>query len=79
MSFTQPSGGDRTFGQVLRAAREARALSQESLADLSGISRTFISEIERGNSSPTLDALTRISVGLGVRLSEIIIDWENNG
>jgi transcriptional regulator with XRE-family HTH domain len=60
-------------------AREVRGLSQESLADLSGLSRTFISEIERGNASPTLDVLIRISNGLGVKLSELIVDWENSG
>lgn len=71
--------GEKSFGQVLRMAREVRGLSQESLADLSGLSRTFISEIERGNASPTLDVLIRISNGLGVKLSELIVDWENSG
>ena len=47
-------------------------LSQEALADRSGLHVTYISLLERGRNSPTLDAVAAIAAALGVRPSELV-------
>lgn len=60
------------FGKVLREARSRQGLSQEKLAELSDLDRTFISMIERGKRKPTLDTAHRLSYALGMKLSALI-------
>lgn len=60
------------FGIVLRAAREATGLSQESFADAVGMDRTTISLLERGKQSPTVETVWRMSEQLGVSPSELL-------
>jgi transcriptional regulator with XRE-family HTH domain len=48
--------------------RAARGLSLDALAAASGVSRSMISQIERGQSSPTAVVLERLATGLGVAL-----------
>ncbi|GEB98902.1 helix-turn-helix domain-containing protein [Corynebacterium flavescens] len=57
------------LGSQLLIARKARALSQESLAELAGIQQAEISRIERGISNPTMDTLSRIVRALGMKLT----------
>ena len=54
------------FGAVLRAARRERGLSQEALADLGGLDRTYPSLLERGLRTPTLSAIFRLADALGL-------------
>ena len=57
--------------RIARRVRELRAsrnLSLESLADASGVSRSMISLVERGESSPTAVVLEKLARGLGVTL-----------
>jgi len=65
-----------TFGELIRSRRESAALTQESLAQLSGLSRTFVSELERDLASPSLDVLIRLANGLGTSLSDLFSSWE---
>jgi transcriptional regulator with XRE-family HTH domain len=60
------------LGLVVREQREARDWSQERLAHAAGLSPVYISEIERGRRSPSLDVLARLAAGLDQRLSELI-------
>jgi len=60
------------FGQVMRLAREDQGTSQEKLAELAEIDRTYVSMIERGKRHPTLEVANRIAQALNVRLSEMI-------
>ena len=60
------------FPEVLRKVRTDKGLSQEELADLAGLHRTYISQIERGLKSPSLRSLEQIANGLGVTLSEML-------
>jgi transcriptional regulator with XRE-family HTH domain len=64
------------FGQVIKACREQRGLSQEALADLAGISRSFLGEIERGEAAPSLDTLQKLANALGEKLSFVVIKLE---
>ena len=66
------------IGSVVRFFREKHGLSQESLADLSGLSRNHVSDIERNVAVPTVDALYKLSVGLNIRLSDLILEWEKH-
>lgn len=65
-----------TLGEVIRAERGRRGLSQETLADLSGLSRTHVGEIERGEVGVSFSTLETVAKGLGMRLSEIIRKYE---
>ncbi|MCS4065482.1 helix-turn-helix domain-containing protein [Pseudomonas putida] len=54
----------QAFGQALRRTRAARGLTQEAFADVS--SRTYMSTLERGIKSPTLDKLVEIAARMDV-------------
>jgi transcriptional regulator with XRE-family HTH domain len=60
----------RIAGRV-RQLRAERALSLELLAEQSGVSRSMISLIERGETSPTAVVLERLASGLGVSLASL--------
>ncbi len=60
----------RIAGRV-RELRGARGLSLGALAGKSGVSRSMISLIERGESSPTAVVLEKLAVGLGVTLASL--------
>jgi len=48
------------FGQYLKEVRTIRGLTQEELSFQSGLHRTYISLLERGKKSPTLETLFKI-------------------
>lgn len=51
----------RAFGRNLRAYREARGLSQEALALVLGVHRTYMGGVERGERNLTLKSVERIA------------------
>jgi transcriptional regulator with XRE-family HTH domain len=51
--------------------------SQEELAARSGLHRTYISFLERGMKSPTVDVLTRLGNALGIRASQLLAEAED--
>jgi transcriptional regulator with XRE-family HTH domain len=51
----------RIVGQILRAYRMARSLSQEAFADVLGVHRTYMGGIERGERNLTLKSVERIA------------------
>lgn len=64
------------LGQVIRRHRTLAGFSQEELAARSGLHRTYISFLERGVKSPTVDVLARLGQALGVRGSELLAEAE---
>lgn len=60
------------FGAEVRRLRLEAGLSQETLAEMARLDRTFISMVERGTRKPTLDSAKRIAEGLGKPLSELV-------
>ncbi|MGA0136185.1 MAG: helix-turn-helix transcriptional regulator [Ilumatobacteraceae bacterium] len=66
------SASAQTVADRLTALREERGLSQARLAELAGVDRKTINRIENGHFSPSLDTLTRLSVVLKCRLSELV-------
>ncbi len=60
------------IGPRVRALREAMDLSLRDLAERSGVSAPMLSQVERGETSPTLQVATRIAAGLDLRLSQLL-------
>lgn len=59
------------IAQRVRTLRSDRGMTLDGLAELSGVSRSTISLIERGESSPTAAVLDKLAAGLGVTLSAL--------
>ncbi len=65
------------LGQVIRERRTALGMSQEDLAQKSGLHRTYVSDVERGIRNLTVGALWFIASGLGISLRELILQTEH--
>ena len=63
---------EKSFGQVLQQLRQERGLSQEELAFESGYHRTYISLLERGKKSPSLQTIFQLAKTLKVEPSDIV-------
>jgi XRE family transcriptional regulator, regulator of sulfur utilization len=67
-------------GPRVKALREAMDLSLRDLAERSGVSAPMLSQVERGETSPTLQVASRIAAGLELRLSQLLrLDEESTG
>jgi transcriptional regulator with XRE-family HTH domain len=60
------------IGARVKALREAAGLSLRDLAERSGVSAPMLSQVERGETSPTLTVAARIAAGLDLRLSQLL-------
>jgi transcriptional regulator with XRE-family HTH domain len=60
------------LGARVKALREASSLSLRDLAARSGVSAPMLSQVERGDTSPTLTVAARIAAGLELRLSQLL-------
>ena len=63
---------NRAFGEALRVLRTEAGLSQEALGHESDLHRTYISMLERGEKSPSLDSIVALAEALGVRPHELV-------
>jgi transcriptional regulator with XRE-family HTH domain len=68
-----------TVGARIRALREAMDLSLRDLAERSGVSAPMLSQVERGETSPTLAVASRIASGLELSLSQLLRLDEGDG
>jgi len=59
------------YGRALREVRLKRGISQERLAHLSGLDRTYVSGIERGERNPSLTNILKLVDALDISLSEL--------
>lgn len=60
------------IGARVKALREAASLSLRDLAERSGVSAPMLSQVERGETSPTITVAARIAAGLDLRLSQLL-------
>jgi transcriptional regulator with XRE-family HTH domain len=60
------------LGDAVRTKRKQAELSQERLAEKADLSTVFISRIERGVESPSVDNLVRIAKALGVQVRDLV-------
>jgi len=65
------------FGQIIKTIRVEKGISQEYLAELVDLHRTYISDIERGSRNVSLINIWRIAEGLEIDISEIFRRVEN--
>jgi transcriptional regulator with XRE-family HTH domain len=66
------------LGEALRRARKAAGISQEELAFEAQVDRTYVSQLENGHKSPTVEVLFRICQALGMAASELIAQVERS-
>lgn len=60
------------IGSRIRVLRQTKALSQESLADNSGLHRSHMGQVERGEYNVTVTTLHKIGLALGVSLADML-------
>lgn len=60
------------FGNNVRRIRKQKSLSQEELADLAGLHRTYIGMIERGEKNITLNNIEKIAKALEVNIKDLL-------
>ena len=60
------------FGQKLRAIRQQKGISQEQLAAESGLHRTYVSSVERGERNISIVNIEKLAAALGIRMSDLM-------
>lgn len=73
------NGNGHAFGTRIKHLREAMDLSLRDLSDRSGVSAPMLSQVERGETSPTLALAERIAGGLELSLSQLLRLDETDG
>lgn len=70
--MAQRSAAHVALGAAIRHLRERRGISQEALAELAAMHRTYLGGIERGERNPSYANLRKIAAALDVRASELV-------
>jgi transcriptional regulator with XRE-family HTH domain len=65
------------FGIILQSERKKNGLYQEKLAELAGLHRTYISDLERGIRNPTITTIFTLCKALNTTPSELLKGFEN--
>ena len=60
------------LGHAIRQVREDRNLSQERLAELAGLHRTYVSSVEQGRRNLSVENIQKIANALGVSMTELV-------
>lgn len=68
--------GRDLVGWNLRRIRVARNISQERLAFDSGVDRSYLGGVERGEENPTIEVLERLAATLSVPLKALFADYD---
>ncbi len=63
------------IAKKIREIRLKKGISQEKLASLFNLDRTYISSIERGNRNISIKVLEKISISLNVKISELCNEY----
>jgi y4mF family transcriptional regulator len=67
-STPKPITTSKDLGERIRAARKAKKLNQQEIADLAGVGRRFISELENGKPSLEFDKVINVARATGIDL-----------
>ncbi len=68
----EPMDVTQVFAENIKRFRQKQGLSQEALADLAGLHRTYIGAVERGERNITLINANKIAEALSVKLSDCL-------
>ncbi len=68
----QPSHLDQVLGLEIKRRRTDKGWSQEYLAEVTGLHRTYISQLERGLKSPSVRVLSHLTNALGLTMSDFL-------
>ena len=71
------SDAHAAFGAAVRRHRTALRLSQEALADRTGMHRNYVGGVERGEYNLTLASILALASGLGVPAAELVAAAED--
>jgi transcriptional regulator with XRE-family HTH domain len=63
-----------TLGEKLKSTRTARALSPEDLAKKTNLTQSFLSQIEKNKTSPSISSLIRIAAALEVGMGDLFLE-----
>lgn len=63
----------KLVGRNVRRARHDAGLTQEALAEKSGLTQQYISDLERGTQNPTVITLYELAIALGVMPADLIV------
>lgn len=66
------------FGKAVRKARMGQGISQEGLADLAGLHRTYVGDVERGERNISLVNMSKLAQALHMKLSELVGNSEKH-
>ncbi|HPY42758.1 MAG TPA: helix-turn-helix transcriptional regulator [Clostridia bacterium] len=66
------------FGQTIRKIRLSKGISQEKLADMCDLHRTYISDIELGKRNVSLENIEKMANALDMKISELFQELESN-
>ena len=64
------------LGDAIRRSRRARGISQEDLAHVSAVDRSYMSSIERGVQNPGLVSIVRIARAMDMTVTELMAEAE---
>ncbi len=73
-SPSRPPSPREILAQNLRRLRGERGLSQEALADLAGLHRTYVGSIERSERNVSLDNIAKLATSLGIAVHELLTE-----
>jgi transcriptional regulator with XRE-family HTH domain len=65
------------LGKNLKAIRQSRGLSLDKVAEQTGVSKTMLAQIERGDSNPTIAIMWKIANGLRLSFTSLIEDQKS--
>lgn len=68
------SNAREVFAKRLRQIRQIRGLSQEELADLAGLHRTYVGSVERSERNVSIDNMERFAKALEIDLTELLTE-----
>lgn len=68
---------EKAFGIRLKQIRKTKDISQETLAEFSGLHRTYISSLERGGRNPTLTTLQSLANALEVDIRYLVQELDD--
>ena len=66
------------FGKAMRKFRDSAGLSQEKLAELANVHRTYVGDVERGERNISVVNMVKVADALRKKLSEVVREMEKN-